>query len=652
MRLSEYASTQRTYGSRKVPRSVQQSIPIDRIYEDGTWRCGNVYSQMWSMPDINFTMSDEDNKAKILDLLGKVYMGVPADCWLKICIVSQRMDEKSFRENVLLHRCNDGFDKWRIERNRRIRQCVKEAGNVVQHKYLILSTNKQNVNDARSRLLQVQGNLLAELSNLGCTIKPMTNNERLEVLHNFFRRGEEGRFQFSFDDYGKLGNDFRNTIAPDAMRFTTQHAEIDDGFAKAMTIAQYPQQLSDNFVATLLQQVPYIVLSIDITPVETEDAMREIEASQMKIDSEKYRANRRNVENLDFMATISPRNQQQEKYTAEIRNAICEGDQQVFMVLLSVAYFADTPDELRQETDALQSAAANFNCRFTEMRFQQENCFNTAMPYGLRRVESSHMMLTRSVTALVPFVAQEIQDPYGIFYGKNAITGNLIVGDRRKRVNGNAMVIATSGSGKSMNVKMEIIMEFLRWPNARFILVDPENEYELLVKALGGEAIKVSVDSRTHFNPLDYHYDPKTDVPPDVAKIEFVLSMLDKLIGENGHLQPEDRSLIAASLKNIYKPLIASGYTAPCPTLGDLYRDLNKSNLRRAKQLALMLDVFANGSLQAFSHTTNVDMNNRLICFNIQSLGDQLRPIAMMSLLEFINMQVMTNRRKDATAAT
>lgn len=652
MRLSEYASTQRTYGSRKVPRSVQQSIPIDRIYEDGTWCCGNVYSQMWSMPDINFTMSDEDNKAKILNLLGKVYMGVPSDCWLKICIVSQRMDEKSFRENVLLHRNLDGLDKWRVERNRRIRQCVQDAGNVVQHKYLILSTNKQNVTDARSRLRQVKGNLLAELSNLGCTIKPMTNNDRLEVLHNFFRRGEEGRFQFSFDDYGKLGNDFRNTIAPDAMRFTPQHAEIDDGFAKAMTIAQYPQQLSDNFVATLLQQVPYIVLSIDITPVETEDAMREIEASQMKIDSEKFRANRRNVENLDFMATISPRNQQQEKYTAEIRNAICEGDQQVFMVLLSVAFFADTPDELRQETDALQSAAANFNCRFTEMRFQQENCFNTAMPYGLRRVESSHMMLTRSVTALVPFVAQEVQSPQGIFYGRNAITGNLIVGDRTKLINGNAMVIATSGSGKSMSVKMEIIMEFLRWPNARFILVDPENEYELLVKALGGEAIKVSVDSRTHFNPLDYHYDPKTDVPPDVVKIEFVLSMLDKLIGENGHLQPEDRSLIAASLKNIYKPLIASGYTAPCPTLGDLYRDLNKSNLRRAKQLALMLDVFANGSLQAFSHTTNVDMNNRLICFNIQSLGDQLRPIAMMSLLEFINMQVMTNRRKDATAAT
>ena len=241
MRLSEYASTQRTYGSRKVPRSVQQSIPIDRIYEDGTWRCGNVYSQMWSMPDINFTMSDEDNKAKILNLLGKVYMGVPADCWLKICIVSQRMDEKSFRENVLLHRCNDGLDKWRVERNRRIRQCVQDAGNVVQHKYLILSTNKQNVTDARSRLRQVQGNLLAELSNLGCTIKPMTNNERLE----------EGRFQFSFDDYGKLGNDFRNTIAPDAMRFTTQHAEIDDGFANRRGMIQSPIIRGSPFICVL-----------------------------------------------------------------------------------------------------------------------------------------------------------------------------------------------------------------------------------------------------------------------------------------------------------------------------------------------------------------------------------------------------------------
>ena len=313
MRLSEYASTQRTYGSRKVPRSVQQSIPIDQIYEDGTWRCGNVYSQMWSMPDINFTMSDEDNKAKILNLLGKVYMGVPSDCWLKICIVSQRMDEKSFRENVLLHRNLDGLDKWRVERNRRIRQCVQDAGNVVQHKYLILSTNKQNVTMPAAVCGRCRATFWRSFPIWGCTIKPMTTMNDWRCCTTFFAAARKGAFSSALMTTENWGNDFRNTIAPDAMRCTTQYAKIDDGFAKAMTIAQYPQQLSDNFVATLLQQVPYIVLSIDITPVETEDAMREIEASQMKIDSEKYRANRRNVENLDFMATISPRNQQQGK---------------------------------------------------------------------------------------------------------------------------------------------------------------------------------------------------------------------------------------------------------------------------------------------------------------------------------------------------
>lgn len=210
MRLSEYASTQRTYGSRKLPRSVQQSIPIDRIYEDGTWRCGNVYSQMWSMPDINFTMSDEDNKAKILDLLGKVYMGVPSDCWLKICIVSQRMDEKSFRENVLLHRNLDGLDKWRVERNRRIRQCVQDAGNVVQHKYLILSTNKQNVTD-----VDMNNRLICfNIQSLGDQLRPIAMMSLLEFINMEFKRLSIICFFHNQDFSIKSCCVCRNTTAP------------------------------------------------------------------------------------------------------------------------------------------------------------------------------------------------------------------------------------------------------------------------------------------------------------------------------------------------------------------------------------------------------------------------------------------------------
>ena len=271
MRLSEYASTRKTRGSYKMPRSVQQSIPIDRIYADGVWQSGNVFSMMWQISDINYAMQSDAAKQNILTQLGTVYAGIPADCWMQVCIVSQRMDEKAFARDVLYHRENDGFDALRAERNRQIKANARENGNVVQHKYIIVSTNKPGVKEARERFVQVQGHLLSAFSALECAVTPLDNRARLEVLHKFFRISEEGRFNFDFDNCAKLGQDFRDSIAPDCIRFCKKHIEIEDFCAKCMTISEYPQQLDDKFISALLQQVPYIVLSIDIEPVETED---------------------------------------------------------------------------------------------------------------------------------------------------------------------------------------------------------------------------------------------------------------------------------------------------------------------------------------------------------------------------------------------
>ena len=599
MRLSEYASTRKTRGSYKMPRSVQQSIPIDRIYADGVWQSENVFSLMWQISDINYAMQSDAAKQNILTQLGTVYAGIPADCWMQVCIVSQRMDEKAFARDVLYHRENDGFDALLAERNRQIKANARENGNVVQHKYIIVSTNKPGVKEARERFVQVQGHLLSAFSALECAVTPLDNRARLEVLHKFFRIFEEGRFNFDFDNCAKLGQDFRDSIAPDCIRFCKKHIEIEDFYAKCMTISEYPQQLDDKFISALLQQVPYIVLSIDIEPVETDDAIKEIDNAQLKTDSEKLRF----IEDLEL------------------------------------------------ETDVLKTTAANYNCRFTELNFQQERAFNTAMPYGLRRIESVRTMLTKSLTALVPFNTQEILTPGGICYGRNAVTGNLIIGLRTSLVNGNAMVVATSGGGKSMFVKLEILMLYLRFTKARFYVVDPENEYAPLVQELGGEVVNISVDSATHFNPLDFKYDKATKIPPHVAKAEFVLSLCEQIMGKE-HILAGDKSLIDDALENIYKPLMESHYTAPCPTIKDLWMALNNQRDKRSKEIAIALRIFAIGSMQAFAQLTNVDMSNRLICFNIQSLGEQLKPVAMLSMLEYINTAVMSNERNDPKAAT
>lgn len=505
MRLSEYASTRKTRGSYKMPRSVQQSIPIDRIYADGVWQSENVFSMMWQISDINYAMQSDAAKQNILTQLGTVYAGIPADCWMQVCIVSQRMDEKAFARDVLYHRESDGFDALRAERNRQIKANARENGNVVQHKYIIVSTNKPGVKEARERFVQVQGHLLSAFSALECSVTPLDNRARLEVLHKFFRISEEGRFNFDFDNCAKLGQDFRDSIAPDCIRFCKKHIEIDDFYAKCMTISEYPQQLDDKFISALLQQVP----------------------------------------------------------------------------------------------------------------------FNT----------------------------QEILTPGGICYGRNAVTGNLIIGLRTTLVNGNAMVVATSGGGKSMFVKLEILMLYLRFTKARFYVVDPENEYAPLVQELGGEVVNISVDSATHFNPLDFKYDKATKIPPHVAKAEFVLSLCEQIMGKE-HILAGDKSLIDDALENIYKPLMESHYTAPCPTIKDLWMALNNQRDKRSKEIALALRIFATGSMQAFAQPTNVDMSNRLICFNIQSLGEQLKPVAMLSMLEYINTAVMSNERNDPKAAT
>ena len=651
MKLNEYASTRKTRGHFYIPRSVQQSIPVDEIFADGIWRSGEVFSQMWRISDINFSMLSDSNKRILQSQYGVVYAGIPSDCWAKFCITSQHMDEKSFRKSILYQPEHDGHDDLRQEKNDHLIACASDVGNVIQQKFLIISTVKRNVREARDRLRQIQGHLISSLSALGCTVTNVTCNERLEILHNFFRIGEEGHFQFDLSECQHLGNDFKSAVCPDTLNFKRSHIEIDGRFAKCMSISHFPQQLNDRFITTLLQQVPYIILSIDVVPVEPEDAMQALEEVRMAVDAEKARFNRRAVDKLDFTASIPPRTLAQEETMKRYYADITEDDQQMMLSMLSVAYFADSLEDLALETDALKTTAVNYNCRFTELFFQQEDAFNTAMPYGLRRLENVHTMVTKNVTALVPFNTQEVLVPGGIYYGVNDMSGNLIVGLRTELMNGNAMILATSGSGKSMFTKQEIMELFLRFPKARFYLVDPENEYRPLVEELGGIVVDISVESRTYLNPLEYKPEPGSDTLPNEAKVEFILSLCEQIMGKNnGYIG--DKSIIDNSLRNIYAPYVKANYKGDCPTLHDLWKDLKEQPLERAKEIALALEVYVNGSLSMFAKPTNVDMTNRLICFNIQSLGGQLKAVAMLYMLEFINTRVMTTERSSSACAT
>lgn len=456
LKLSEYDNCRRTRGSRRLPRSVQQSIPIDCIYQDGVWRSGDVYNKAWSVSDVNYAMLSDQSKKEIQTLYGTVYAGLPADCWAQFCVTSQRMDEAAFRRDVLMQVREDNGDIYRAEYNALLENRVRDLGNTRQQKFLIVSTNKPNIQQARERLRHVQGHLVSALSALGCTVREVDNNERLRVLHGFFRAGEEQQFRFDWGKSRRLGHDFKDAICPDSMVFRTDHIEIDRRYAKVLSLMQYPQRLDDSLIPALLRQAPRMALSIHVLPIEPEDAAREIDNARMRVDADKVRFNRKSVDNLDFTSSVPYRTRAQDAVVAEWQDGVSNRDQQMFLTLLTVVCFADSLEELTREVDAIKTQAVNLNCRFIDLKYQQENAFNTTMPYGLRRIENMRTMLTEDVAALVPFHTQEVLDPGGIYYGVNAMSGNLIIGSRALLVNGNGMVIATSGGGKSMFAKAEI----------------------------------------------------------------------------------------------------------------------------------------------------------------------------------------------------
>ena len=336
MKLNEYASTRNTWGGVNTPKTVQKSIPVDRIYDDGMWRSGNVYSQMWSVSDINYAMVSDGKKDEIQQVYGKLYAGVPSDCTIKMCIVSQRMDDLVFRRDVLYHRANDGHDDLRAEKNRQLAACASLVGNVLQSKYVIVSTQKSRVEDARDRLRQVQGHLVNILSELGSTVRSVDNSERLRILHNFFRVGEESRFEFDLDRCTKLGEDFRDFVAPDVIEFKRDHIDIDNRVAKCMSMSYFPQRIDDKLVTTLLQQVPYIILTMDFVPIETEDAYKTLADYRMKVDADKVRFNRKSVDNLDFTANVPQRTQEEENTLNQWQRDMTDNDQQMFLTLLTV----------------------------------------------------------------------------------------------------------------------------------------------------------------------------------------------------------------------------------------------------------------------------------------------------------------------------
>ena len=384
-------------------------------------------------------------------------------------------------------------------------------------------------------------------------------------------------------------------------------------------------------------------MSIDVVPVPMDEAVREVENRRLGVETNITNWQRRQNSNNNFSAVIPYDLEQQRNESKEFLDDLTTRDQRMFVSVLTLVHTADTKEQLDTDTESILTTARKHLCQLAILKWQQMDGLNTAMPFGVRKINTLRTLTTESLAVFIPFRVQEINHEDGIYYGQNVISKNMIVADRKQLLNGNSFILGVSGSGKSFMGKNEIVNIMLRNPNADVIVIDPEREYSSLINALGGEVIKISSTSDNHINAMDLNSEYGDGANPVILKSEFILSLCEQLIGTN-NLGPKQKSIIDRCTASVYRHYQQGNYQGTPPTLQDFREELLKQNEPEAKEIALAIELFTDGSLNTFAKNTNVDTDNRLICYDILDLGKQLLPIGMLVVLDSILNRITKNR--------
>ena len=630
----------------KVPKGVQDTIPISKIWEDGIFLSGkNKYSKSFVFTDINYTVASRQDKEGMFLEYSELLNSLDCGATSKITISNRRINKVDFEKRVLIPKADDDLNRYREEYNNMLLEKATGANGIVQEKYLTISINKKNIEEARNYFSRISADLIGKFSALGSKCIELDSIDRLRIAHDFYRVGDENSFCFDLKDSMKKGHSYKDYICPDTMEFENDYFKMGNRYGRVLFLKDYASYIKDSMVAELTELNRNMMLSIDVVPIPMDEAVREVENRRLGVETNITNWQRKQNANNNFSAVIPYDMEQQRMESKEFLDDLTTRDQRMFLSVLTIVHTAETKEELDNDTESILSTGRKHLCQFAVLKFQQMDGLNTVMPFGVRKIDVLRTLTTESLAVFIPFRVQEINHTNGIYYGQNIISKNMIIADRKQLLNGNSFILGVSGSGKSFTAKNEIVSIILQDPKADVIIIDPEREYPSLTNALNGEVIKISATSKNHINAMDMNSDYGDGANPVILKSEFILSLCEQLIGGN-NLGPKQKSIIDRCTASVYRNYQQSNYKGNPPTLQDFRKELLKQEEPEAKEIALAIELFTDGSLNTFAKQTNVDTDNRLICYDILDLGKQLLPIGMLVVLDSILNRITTNRKR------
>lgn len=618
----------------RIPKTTQDMIPVDTVYKDGIFKIGNRYTKSYRFLDINYAIASKEEKTGLFLDYGDLLNSFDSSVMVKITVNNHKIDLHKFKEDILIPFKEDGLDEYRKEYNEMLLDKLKESDDIVQEKYLTLTVFKNNVEEARSYFSRIGTELSSHFAKLGSGCIELNLEERLKILHDFYR-SDESEFNFDMKDNMRKGHSFKDLICPLAPEFKHKYFKLDDKYGRVLYLSNYPRFIKDSIVSELCNLNKNMMYSMDLISIPTDEAVKEIERKLLGVNTNITNWQRRQNANNNFSAVIPYDMEMQREECKEFLDDLTIRDQRMMLCNITIVHLADSKEELDNDTELLKSVARKFMCDLSILYFssRQLDGLCTVLPIGLNRLNIIRTLLTESASVFIPFRAQEIADKGGIWYGQNAITNNPIFCNKECLQNPNAFVLGVPGSGKSFLTKEEIEFIIMRTDDD-ILICDPENEYSNIIRKFGGEVIEISAGSKDHINAMDMKDGYGDSGDPVRDKSQFITSLIEQ-VSRKG-IDDLERSIIDRCVRETYMEFER-------PTLKTLRAKLLEQQEKEAKALALKLEIFTDGSLDAFAHETNVDVDNRIVSYNIFKLGKQLKTMGLLVITDAMINRVNEN---------
>lgn len=632
--------------SEAAPKTAQQSIKYRRMFEDGICEVENgLFSKCIKFADINYQIARREEQVEIYSRYCEFLNYFDPSINVQVSIHNRHINKEDFQAQMFLKtgRGADNLDKYRKEFNMMLSEKALQGQNsIIREKYLTFAVKANDYEAAIPALTRLETDIINNFKFLGCDIKILSGQERLEFLHKMFNPDDP--FKFRYDYLLESSLTTKDYVAPDSFNFTYKnYYEFGDSYGQTLYLKDLPPDLSDKLISELSSIPCNMIITLHINSVEQEKALNIVKQKisfmeQQKIDEQKKALK------AGYDVDMIPH---ELKYSLEealeLLDDLQNKNQRMFKLTMLINTTAKTLDELNDNIYQIMAMARKNNCKIGSLDYLQEDALNSTLPVGKNHIAIQRTLTTASTGIFVPFTAQELFQDSGMYYGLNALSRNMIFFNRKTLKNPNGFILGTPGSGKSFAAKREIVNVLLSTDD-EILVIDPEREYAPLAEGFDGEIIHISAGSKAHINPLDITMDYSDDDNPLLLKSEFVLSLCEHLVGGKSGLTAAQKTVIDRACKMTYQPYFANPDKYPVPTLKDFYQVLKDQPEQEAISIALSLELYIEGSLSVFAHPTNINIQNRFIVFDIRDLGKQLKTMGMLIVLDQIWNRITRNR--------